>query len=139
MLVLDANILIRAVLGHRVRSLLVRYGATTEFFAPELAFEEAQEHPPAILVKRSLPIDELPQIFAPLRQIVQPIHADFYASFEQAARERLRRRDLEDWPILAAALALGCPIWTEDSDFFGAGVATWTTDRVELFLKAASL
>jgi hypothetical protein len=29
---------------------------------------------------------------------------------------------------------LGCPIWTEDNDFFGAGVPTWTTDRVELFL-----
>jgi hypothetical protein len=25
-------------------------------------------------------------------------------------------------------------VWTEDSDFFGAGVATWTSDRVELYL-----
>jgi hypothetical protein len=24
---------------------------------------------------------------------------------------------------------------TEDADFFGAGVATWTTDRVELLLN----
>ncbi len=29
---------------------------------------------------------------------------------------------------------LQCPIWTEDADFFGTGVATWTTDRVELLL-----
>jgi len=29
---------------------------------------------------------------------------------------------------------LGCPVWTEDADFFGAGVATWTTDRVALYL-----
>ena len=42
-----------------------------------------------------------------------------------------------DWPVLATALALGSPIWTEDNVFFGAGVATWTTDRVELFLSAA--
>jgi len=27
-------------------------------------------------------------------------------------------RDPEDWPILAAALALDFPIWTEDTDFF---------------------
>jgi hypothetical protein len=47
------------------------------------------------------------------------------------ARERLARRDPEDWPMLAAALALGCPIWTEDTDFFGCGVATWTSDRVQ--------
>jgi hypothetical protein len=40
--------------------------------------------------------------------------------------------------VLATALALRFPIWTEDSDFFGAGIATWTTDRVELFLQDAS-
>jgi hypothetical protein len=39
--------------------------------------------------------------------------------------------------VLAAGLALNCPIWTEDSDFFGTGIATWTTDRVELFLQRA--
>ncbi len=43
----------------------------------------------------------------------------------------------EDWPVIACALALECPIWTEDRDFFGAGVPTWTTDRVELYLANA--
>ncbi len=32
---------------------------------------------------------------------------------------------------------LGLPIWTEDQDFFGTGVPTWTTDRVEFYLNAA--
>jgi predicted nucleic acid-binding protein len=59
-------------------------------------------------------------------KLVQPVEADAYANFESAARQRLERRDEEDWPILAAALALRCPIWTEDADFFGCGVATWT-------------
>ena len=31
-------------------------------------------------------------------------------------------------------MALGCPVWTEDADFFGTGVATWTSDRVALYL-----
>ena len=48
----------------------------------------------------------------------------------------LATRDPDDWPVLASALALGCrPIWTEDTDFFGCGVATWTTDRVQMFLR----
>jgi hypothetical protein len=47
------------------------------------------------------------------------------------------KRDEDDWPVLAAALTFGCPIWTEDTDFFGCGVATWTTDRVELYLATA--
>ena len=54
------------------------------------------------------------------------------------ARERIDRRDEDDWPVLASALALSCPIWTEDTDFFGCGVATWTTDRIELYLARPS-
>jgi predicted nucleic acid-binding protein len=46
-------------------------------------------------------------------------------------------RDLADWPIAATALLLDCPIWTEDQDFFGAGIATWTTANVELYLRDA--
>jgi predicted nucleic acid-binding protein len=46
-------------------------------------------------------------------------------------------RDPDDWPIVAVALLLDFPIWTEDQDFFGTGVATWTTDRVELYLRAS--
>jgi predicted nucleic acid-binding protein len=63
------------------------------------------------------------------------IDGEVYGRFETTARQRLQKRDEEDWPVLAAALALECPIWTEDADFFGAGVATWTTDRVELLLS----
>jgi predicted nucleic acid-binding protein len=44
-------------------------------------------------------------------------------------------RDPNDWPVVATALLLNFPVWTEDQDFFGGGVATWTTDRVELHLR----
>jgi predicted nucleic acid-binding protein len=70
--------------------------------------------------------------------LVQAIEPETYEPYEALARERIARRDEDDWPILASALALGCPIWTEDTDFFGCGVATWTTDRVELYLAKAS-
>ena len=56
------------------------------------------------------------------------VSRDLYADFEAEARKRLAARDPDDWPILAAALALGCPIWTEDTDFFGCGLATWTPE-----------
>jgi len=66
--------------------------------------------------------------------LIHMIEFEEYSAFQSVARQRLARRDQDDWPILAAALALHCPIWTEDTDFFGCGVATWTTDRVELYL-----
>jgi len=49
------------------------------------------------------------------------------------ALARIGQRDQHDWQVLACALLLNCPIWTEDRDFFGTGVATWTTALVELY------
>jgi len=71
-----------------------------------------------------------------LQSLVEPVDRDIYQFHEEEARERLRGRDEEDWPVLASALALNCAIWTEDTDFFGIGLAVWTTSRVEIFLKA---
>lgn len=62
------------------------------------------------------------------------VSLDIYGDFEPEARKRLGSRDPEDWSILAAALALECPIWTEDTDFFGCGVATWTSASIDSFL-----
>ena len=53
----------------------------------------------------------------------------------RSARSRIELRDPDDWPVAAVALLLNAPIWTEDQDFFGSGIATWTTDRVELYLR----
>lgn len=36
-------------------------------------------------------------------------------------------------PILVAVLALGGPIWTEDTNF-GCGVAKWTSSSIDIFL-----
>jgi len=59
---------------------------------------------------------------------------DHHARLQQQALQRIAMRDADDWPVLACAMTIGCPVWTEDADFFGTGVATWTTDRVELYL-----
>jgi predicted nucleic acid-binding protein len=136
-LVVDANIPIRAVLGVRVQSLIVKYGAVVDLFAPDTAWAEARKHLPSILRKRGVPVEAGVLLLNSLEEIIQPVEFETYGSFEPAARTRLANRDPDDWPVLATALGLSSPIWTEDNDFFGAGVATWTTDRVELFLGAA--
>ena len=60
-----------------------------------------------------------------------------YEEFEVQARSRISMRDADDWPVVAVALMLDTPIWTEDNDFFGCGIATWTSDRIELYLRDA--
>jgi len=112
MLVIDANILIRSILGTRVRTLLAKYGATVEFFTSDTAYAEARKHLPKILTKRRIPVEPALSLLESLQQVVQPVELDAYQGFEQEARQRLSERDLEDWPVLATALALRCPIWT---------------------------
>jgi predicted nucleic acid-binding protein len=64
------------------------------------------------------------------------VEADVHSNGENDAKQRLVNRDLNDWPIVAVALTFGCAVWTEDADFFGTGIATWTSDRVEIFLRS---
>lgn len=54
-------------------------------------------------------------------KLVQTVESETCACFEPFARERMERRDEDDWPILASAHASDCPMWTEDTDFFGCG------------------
>ena len=138
MLVLDANILIRAVLGSRVLALLRKFAGRVEFMAPDVAFREAREHLPGILETRKIAAAPAMATLDLLTGLVQAVEAETHSAYESVARERIDKRDEDDWPVLAAALALDCPIWTEDTDLFGCGVATWTTDRVELYLAQAA-
>jgi predicted nucleic acid-binding protein len=134
-LVLDANILVRAVLGQRVFKLLDQYHGTTGFFAPDEAFADAEKYLPGIFDARGLDWGAGATVLNRLPALVQRIEFDVYCEFEDKAKKRIR--DIRDWPVLATALALDCPIWTEDQDFFGSGVATWTTSTVPMYLIGA--
>lgn len=137
MIILDANILIRAVLGRHVRQLLESYASRGfRFYAPDTAYAEAARHLHPLLRKRNKPDADVSATLEYLQYLVEPIDQDIYGVFEKGARQRLRERDEQDWPVLAAALALSCAIWTEDRDFFGTGIAVWTSNRIEIFLKA---
>jgi len=137
MIVLDANILIRTILGRRARQLVETYTMQgVRFYAPDVAFEDAERYLPALLKKHGKADTNLSASLEYLREIVEPVERELYGLFEAEARERLRGRDEDDWPVLATALALACAIWTEDTDFFGTGIAVWTTNRVEIFLRS---
>jgi len=134
-LVVDANILVRAVLGTRVREVIETYAGEVSFFVPESAYAEAEEHVAALITKRGGNPEKALALLRALSHQVELVGNEVYREFEVESRERLAQRDPEDWPLLASALALRCPIWTEDTDFFGCGVATWTSDRVRMFLR----
>jgi predicted nucleic acid-binding protein len=135
-IVLDANILIRAVLGVKARNLIQNYAGDVLFFTPDLCYEDALKYLPILFEKRNLPPNDALNVLAELKCLIQIVDSSLYSLYEQDAKNRIAIRDINDWSIVALALMLDCPIWTEDNDFFGTGVATWTSDRVHLYLNS---
>lgn len=97
MLVLDANVLMRAVLGTRVRALLGTYGERIEFVAPGVEFDDARRCLPEVIERRKLAQEPWPR--SPV--LSGCVEFEVYSGFEAIARQRLAERDEDDWPILA--------------------------------------
>ena len=135
-LVIDANILIRGCLGVRVRALIAAYADRVDFFVAEANVAEAADYIADLARQKNLDEAICTEALLSLMRVVQMVEN---AIVESARHEALARiRDVDDWPALALGLQLECAIWTEDKDFFGTGVATWTTRTVERYLITRS-
>lgn len=55
---------------------------------------------------------------------------DFYREKLEEARRRIGKRDPQDVDLLALALKLNAPVWSNDSDYKLAGVEWYTTARL---------
>lgn len=135
-LILDANILIRAVLGLKVRNLILDNAEKVRFFVPEVCLADAKKYLPEILSSKGLNPSLAIDVLDGLMSHIHLLESDWFEDFEEASKERMQSRDPDDWPVLAAALALDCPIWTQDADFFGVGVVTWSTQHIESFFRS---
>jgi len=81
MIVLDANILIRAVLGRRVRQLIETYASQgVRFFAPDVAFDDAEKYLPPLLKKRGKPHD-LSGSLGYLRNVIEAVPPETLCGF----------------------------------------------------------
>jgi len=135
-LVLDANILLRAVFGVRVRGLLEAYEDSVSFHCPDVCLEDARKYIPNVAARKSLDQASCLVALDEIAKIVAIVERGLYLDFKSSALARIASRDPGDWPIVATAMLLDAPIWTEDYDFFGVGIATWISDRVEQYLRA---
>jgi len=134
-LAVDSNILISAALGRRVRNIFRRFHGEITFWAPEACRRDARRRIPEICRKHGLDEKAALEFLDDVQKVVSFVGPVTYANQEQNARERIQSRDPDDWPVLATALALDLPLWTEDRDFFGCGVATWITNNIEIYLR----
>jgi len=134
-LVLDYRILLEAVLPGPVLPLLVKYESKVDFRTPDISFQTVRRSLTQTLERRGVDPSEAFAVLSRLERIVEPIDAELYETFGPPARARVASSDAVQWPVVAVALLFDSPIWTHDEDFFGAGIATWKTDKVELYLQ----
>lgn len=138
-LVVDTSVLVGELLRALGRE---RLGdQRLDLFLPEQMWAEAQIELPRRIGtfgrRRDLPTavtDELVSLcLASIEANVGILDEAIYGAFEDEARSR-SLRDPGDWPVVATALALSAGVWTNDNDFLGTGIPTWTTPSLQTWL-----
>jgi predicted nucleic acid-binding protein len=138
-LVVDASVLVGELLRESGRARLA--SDRLELFLPEHTWSELQHELPRrvdrFAARRGLDDEFAAELVARClaavvaNVVIVPEVA--YSPLEDEARVR-SQRDPNDWPIVALALVLEAGVWTEDKDFLGTGVPTWTTGTLRAWL-----
>ena len=139
-LVVDTSVLVGELLRQAGRARL--RDDRLNLFLPEQMWRETQWVLPARIeqfgqrrglspaIQHDLMMTCLEAVTGNVDVVAEPI----YMAREDEARAR-SLRDPDDWPVVACALSLGAGVWTNDNDFLGTGVPTWTTATLDLWLQ----
>lgn len=130
-LVVDANIIVSAILGRRTLiGTALKRGLV--LMAPEAQLAES-----ATVLSRITGVDA-----SEARDLVDQVVEEFVivtmaeiAATEPAARQRLDARGQPDWPVLAASIVFDAGIWSNDRDFFGVGVPVWSIRNISYAIQ----
>ena len=120
----DANVLLEAVLGGRSR-LVFSSPLVEEILTTASVIAEVEEYAPILAAKRKLNPETVLLAVSALPVTVVP--AVLYKRKLAEAARRMRDRDPEDVELLALALQLRIPIWSNDEDFSVARAPWFTT------------
>jgi predicted nucleic acid-binding protein len=114
-----ANVLLAAALGGRAKTVL-QHPEIEEVLTAEVTFGEVQEYSVILAKKKRLPVDTLLLAMAalPVTVVEEPV----YASALPRARRLIAQRDADDVDILALALHMRLPLWSDDNDFEDTGM-----------------
>ena len=128
----DANVLLSAILRGRAR-LVLEHPAVEEILAAEETLLEVEEYAFRLAPKKGLSTLQIDLALRTLR--VTPVKRSVYARHLGEAEKRIGARDRDDVHVLALALALDIPIWTNDRDFEVSGVTCYSTEQMLRLLK----
>jgi len=126
-LVADANVLLAAIAGGAAKRVL-EHPDVEEVFSAESVLGEVREYIGALAEKKGLDVTLL---YLTLASLPITVVAEMYYESQRAeALRRIGERDPDDAELLALALHLEAPVWSNDNDFEVADVEWYTTAQL---------
>lgn len=133
-LVADANVLLSAVIGGQAKSVLEHPGVES-VVTTAVTFEEVQAYAGHLAQKKRLDLELVLLAVATLPVAIVP--REQYKEALPRARRKVGKRDPDDVEILALAMHLEWPLWSNDNDFEVAGIEWCTTAELLQRLRLA--
>ncbi len=133
-LVADANVLLSAVIGGQAKTVLEHPGVESAV-TTAVTFEAVQEYAGHLAQKKRLDLELV--LFAVATLPVAIVPREQYKDALPRARRKIGKRDPDDVEILALAMHLGWPLWSNDNDFEVAGIEWYTTAELLQRLRLA--
>ena len=122
----DSNVILSAVSGKAALRIFTR--STLDVVTTESVLEEVREYIPYIAELYGF----APQVLeSQLRLLtIREYSLKDYKRYVAEGERRIGDRDPDDVDLLALALAMKLPIWSNDNDFKNCGVEWYTTARL---------
>lgn len=125
---MDANAILSALIGGKASRVFAK-ARNIDFVTSASVIEEIQEYIPVLAQEKKLDRKTMEAIFSLLPLEIVPKEA--YNDHIPAASAMVGWRDPEDVELLALALAMGCPIWSNDNDLKElTGIKVYTTAEI---------
>lgn len=131
-LAVDANVILSAVAGKAALRVFLR--EDIEILTTQFNIDEVRQYLSVIAGQYSLSEELLESQLKLLPLKIYSRH--FYEGFIKEASNKLSGRDEDDIDLLALAIKLDIPVWSNDGDFKDSGVDVYTTSKLLKTLKA---
>ena len=141
-LVLDANIIISAIFGTRIRKILEHpdFISKITICCSAVILEEVESNVPKIACREYMDLEVFQDSLMSLKERLTVFyHEHMYKKEKAQARLPRHSSTTNDWQVVALALHLNCGIFSHDKDFWGIGVSIWSIDTVERCLEQGGL
>lgn len=112
-IVVDANIILSALLGGKPSSIL--FDPKFRFVTTEFTMNEVKKYLPRVEKKTGTDRREIKNLLDKLPLLIYS--RDFYKNQLKSAKEKIGSIDPKDVDILALALKLETHVWSQDKDF----------------------